>query len=159
MMAEPEKSGFHFPERRSGGDRRSNPTSPFSLRSLLGSRKQGRRESDRRKNYFVDLYSPASVAVLLITLILSIVDAFITLRLMEDSFRELNPVMDFFMRQGPYAFILVKCSLTCFGLVTLLVCKNFSIFGGRVKAVYLLGGFLLFYLVLIGYETFLLMHL
>ncbi len=158
-MADPETRELTFKDRRSGLDRRAAPTSPFSKKSLFGSRKGGRRKEDRKRNYFVDAYSPGLLVVLIFTLILSIADAFLTLRLMEDSFRELNPIMDFFLKQGPHLFLLVKCSLTSFGLITLLICKNFTLFGGRVKAVYLLGVFLGFYLVLIGYETLLILHM
>ena len=66
-------------ERRSGKDRRARPTSPFTIRSLVGSRRHYRRKEDARKLFFVDLYSPLSVAVLIFTLVLSVVDAFLTL--------------------------------------------------------------------------------
>jgi hypothetical protein len=158
-MADPETHELTLKDRRSGLDRRAGPTSPFSRQSLFGSRKGGRRKEDRKKNYFVDVYSPLLMLVLVFTLILSITDAFLTLRLMEDSFRELNPIMDFFLRQGPYVFLLVKYSLTSFGLITLLVCNTFTLFGGRIRAVYLLGGFLGYYMALIGYEILLILHL
>lgn len=141
-------------ERRSGKDRRQRPTSPFTIQSLVGSRRHYRRKEDSRKHYFVDLYSPLSVAVLVFTLILSIVDAFLTLKLVGEDIQELNPVMDFFLKQGPIQFIMVKWFLTAFGLITLLILKNYYIWQGRVRAVAALGIFPFFYMVLVIYEIF-----
>ncbi len=128
-------------ERRSGKDRRARPTSPFTLQSLVGSRRRYRRKEDARKFYFVDLYSPFSVAVLVSTLVLSIVDAFLTLKLVGEDIHELNPVMDFFLKLGPFQFIMVKWFLTAFGLITLLVLKNYYLWQGRVRTVAVLAHF------------------
>jgi hypothetical protein len=139
-------------ERRSGKDRRARPTSPFTIQSLRGSRQHYRRKEDTRKLFFVDLYSPLSVAVLVFTLCLSIVDAFLTLVLVGHNAEELNPVMDFFLKLGPVQFIMVKLFLTAFGLTTLLILKNYYLWHGRVKAAALLFIFPFLYLVLVGYE-------
>ncbi len=141
-------------ERRSGKDRRARPTSPFTIRSLRGSRQHFRRKEDTRKLFFVDLYSPLSVAVLMFTLGLSVVDAFLTLVLVGQDAQELNPVMDFFLKLGPFQFILAKWFLTAFGLTTLLILKNYYLWQGRVKAAVLLFIFPFLYLVLVGYEIF-----
>jgi len=146
----------HFEERRSGKDRRARPTSPFSIQSFFGSRRLYRRKEDARKYFFVDLYSPFSVAVLVFTLILSVTDAFLTLRLVGDGVRELNPVMDFFLDLGPFPFILVKWFLTAFGLTTLLVLKNYYLWQGRIKAVVVLAVLPFLYLVLVSYEVLML---
>ncbi len=139
-------------ERRSGKDRRARHTSPFTIQSLRGSRQHYRRKEDTRKLFFVDLYSPLSVAVLVFTLCLSIVDAVLTLVLVGHNAEELNPVMDFFLKLGPVQFIMVKFFLTAFGLTTLLILKNYYLWHGRVKAAVLLFIFPFLYLVLVGYE-------
>jgi hypothetical protein len=152
------KSDEHqFKERRSGEDRRARPTSPFTIQSLVGSRRRYRRKEDARKYFFVDIYSPVSAAVLICTLVLSIIDAFLTLRLVGDSIRELNPVMDFFLRLGPFPFIMAKWFLTAFGLTTLLVLKNYYIWQDRIRAVAVLAAIPFLYLVLVSYEIFMLM--
>lgn len=142
-------------ERRSGKDRRARPTSPFTIQSLRGSRQHFRRKEDTRKLFFVDLYSPLSVAVLIFTVGLSVVDAFLTLELVGQNAQELNPVMDFFLKLGPFQFIMAKWFLTAFGLTTLLILKNYYLWHGRVRAAALLFIFPFLYLVLVGYEILL----
>lgn len=149
---------YPFKERRSGAERRGRPTSPFTLQSLVGSRRHYRRREDARKFYFVDLYSPFSVVLLVSTLVLSIVDAFLTLSLVGGDIYELNPVMGFFLRLGPFEFILVKWFMSAFGLITLLVLKNYYLWEGRVKAVAVLVIFPFLYLVLVGYEVFMVVN-
>ncbi len=145
-------SEWPFEERRSGKDRRTRPTSPFTIQSLVGSRRHYRRKEDARKFYFVDLYSPFSVTLLVFTLILSLVDAFLTLKLVGENIQELNPVMDFFLKLGPMQFIMTKWFMTSFGLITLLVLKNYYIWQGRIRTVVALGIFPFLYLVLVIYE-------
>jgi len=140
-------------ERRSGEDRRARPTSPFTLQSIIGSRHHYRRKEDARKYYFVDLYSPLSVAVLVLTLVLSIADAFLTLRLVGQDIGELNPVMDFFLKMGPFQFIMIKWFMSSFGLLTLLVLKNYYLWQGRVRVAAVLVVFPFLYLLLVSYEV------
>ncbi len=149
---------YQFNERRSGADRRARPTSPFTIQSLVGSRRRYRRKEDYRKYFFVDLYSPFSMALLVLTLLLSITDAFLTLRLIGEDIRELNPLMEFFLKLGPLQFIMAKWFLTACGLTTLLILKNYYLWQGRIRtaAVLLILPFL--YLLLVGYEIFLLLN-
>jgi len=155
-MENPQIEENQVEDRRSGKDRRARPTSPFTTQSLIGSRRRYRRQEDARKHFFVDLYSPAAVAVLICTLVLSTADAFLTLRLVGDGIRELNPFMDFFLRLGPFAFIMVKWFVTAFGLMTLLILKNYQIWEGRIRTATLLAVIPLLYLMLVSYEVFML---
>lgn len=155
-MKKPKTDEYPFKERRSGKDRRERPTSPFTFRSLMGSRRRFRRKDDARKYYFVDVYSPYFVALLIFTLILSIADAFLTLKLVENGVGELNPVMEFFLNRGPFQFIIAKCFLTVFGMTTLLVLKNHYLWKGRVKAAAVLVIFPFLYLILVVYEILIL---
>ncbi|MDA8305697.1 MAG: DUF5658 family protein [Deltaproteobacteria bacterium] len=147
-----------FIERRSGRDRRARQTSPFSIQSLFGSRRYYRRKEDAERYFFVDLYSPSSAAVLLITLVLSIVDAFLTLKLVGCRIKELNPVMCFFLKLGPVAFIMAKWFFTAFGLLTLLIFKNYYLWKGKVRTAALLGIVPILYLAIISYEVYLLVN-
>ena len=149
---------FDVKDRRSGKDRRAAPTSPLTLKSLFGSRISSRRKEDLKKYYFFDRYSPFFVVLLLVTLLLSIFDAFLTMRLMGENFQELNPVMEFFLKLGPSAFLLAKWLLTVFGLLTLLVLKNFYLCGSRIKAEAILVIIPFFYFVLITYEIILVVN-
>ncbi len=148
-----------FVERRSGTDRRARHTSPFAIRSLFGARRHYRRKADTRKYFFVDLYSPLSAAVLLITLVLSVVDAFLTLALVGRSINELNPVMAFFLELGPLQFILAKWFLTASGLLTLLIFKNYQFLNGKVRTAVFLAIVPILYLGLVFYEVYLMVNL
>lgn len=158
-MEKTNKDESLFEERRSGKDRRSRPTSPLTVSSLAGSRKYYRRKEDRKRYYFVDLYSPLVVTLYLTTLVLSLVDALLTLRLIEAKFGELNPVMDFFLQKGPTPFIIAKWALTSLGLTVLLVLKNVYVWRGRIRTAALLAIFPFLYLVLIAYELIMVMNL
>jgi hypothetical protein len=152
-------SEHQFKDRRSGGERRGRPTSPFTLKSLIGSRHHYRRKEDARKFFFVDLYSKSSVALVLGTMSLSILDAFLTLRLVGENVHEANPVMDFFLKMGPFQFIMIKWFMTAFGLITLLILKNYYLWQGRVRIVTVLFLLPFFYLVLVSYEIFMVLNL
>jgi len=149
---------YPFKDRRSGKDRRAGQTSPLSPRSLFGRRKSSRRKEDARRFYFVDLYSPVFMVLLLLTMALSMADAFLTMKLVSESFQEANPVMDYFLRMGPTAFILSKWLLTAFGMIVLLVLKNYYVWG-KVKAAVLMVLFPFLYLLLITYEVMMVMKL
>lgn len=143
-------------ERRVNPDRRQKVTSPWSLRSLTGRRTYARRKEDRRKHHYVDRYGPRSLLVVLFVLIFCILDAVFTLRLISMGAKEINPVMDFFLRYGPLTFLLVKYGLTGLCLVWFVVHKNFLFLGGRLNVKYILLGILILYAVLIVYELYLL---
>ena len=145
-------------ERRSGTDRRARHTSPFAIRSLFGSRRHYRRKEDTQKYFFVDIYSPFSAGVLLFTLVLSVVDAFLTLRLVGCDIKEMNPVMGFFMKLGPFQFIMAKWFFTAFGLLTLLIFKNYYLWKGKLRTAALLVILPILYLGLVSYEIYLMVN-
>ena len=62
--------------------------------------------------------------------------------------------MDFFLKLGPFQFILVKWFLTASGLITLLVLKNYYLWQGRVRTVAVLALLPFLYLALVSYEIF-----
>lgn len=147
-----------FRDRRLGTDRRARHTSPFAIRSLFGSRRHYRRKEDTQKYFFVDIYSPFSAGVLLFTLVLSVVDAFLTLRLVGCDIKELNPVMGFFMKLGPFQFIMAKWFFTAFGLLTLLIFKNYYLWKGKLRTAALLVILPILYLGLVSYEIYLMVN-
>ncbi|MHC1728665.1 MAG: DUF5658 family protein [Syntrophobacteraceae bacterium] len=151
-MDENEMTQYASRERRSGKERREKPTVLFSRSSLFGSRRKFRRAEDARKYFIVDIYNPFLVSVIIFTLILCVADAFLTLKLISENFQELNPIMDFFLKLGPLPFIMVKFSLTGFGMTTLLILNNYYLWQGRIKIGALLLIFPFFYLLLVIYE-------
>ena len=142
----------HHVERRSGKDRRKRPTNPLTLNSLRGSRKWGRRKDDRTVLFYVDRYGPKAVLAFLSAIVLSTLDAFLTLRLTCAGAEELNPIMDFFLQQGPLPFLLAKYTLTGSALTFLLVHKNYPLIPGKLSMKGILLVVPILYAVLIIYE-------
>ena len=121
-------------ERRSGIDRRRR--SSLSLRSLLMGGRRGtiRRRSDRQAAFYLDRYRESLFAAIVLILFLSVMDAILTMLLVYHGAVEINPVMAFYLEVGPYTFLLVKYGLTCIGVVTLLLFRNFVLQSLRMRA-------------------------
>jgi hypothetical protein len=97
--------------RRSRVDRRRRRVPP--LRYLIeGRRLASRRLEDRRQPVLQDRYSPKLFAAIVGILFLSVMDAMLTLFLIEHGSTELNPVMGYFLQHGPFIFTVVKYLLT-----------------------------------------------
>lgn len=127
-MAQPQFRSPHTPlviERRSGDDRRRR--SSFSLRSLLLGGRRGtiRRREDRQAAFYLDRYHQSLFAAIVLILFLSVMDAILTMLLIHHGAVEINPIMAFYLSVGPYTFLLVKYGLTCIGVLTLLMFRNF----------------------------------
>jgi hypothetical protein len=102
--------------------RRTFPT----LRYLLaGGRRRGvRRAQDRERIVVFDRYSPRLFGSIMGILFLSLLDAVLTIYLIEHGATELNPVMDYFLKKGPLLFTVAKYALTCVAVVILLLVVN-----------------------------------
>lgn len=139
-------------DRRTQADRRQEPTSPWRAFPPIGQRMQNRRADEQRRSYFVDRFSSAAFIVVLMLVIASIVDAVLTIQLLEAGGTEINPLMDRLIQHGVLPFFLVKYLLTVSGLPLLLIFKNFRLFGTRLRAGYLIPVAVTMYAVLIGYQ-------
>ena len=118
--------GFSGVERRSGGDRRQRRWGNLIWLLKTGRRGALRRTSDRRRLRLLDYYSPKLFYSLTLVLLLSVADAFLTLLLIDNGAKELNPVMAYFLQYGPNTFMLVKYILTAMG-VTIVVLLNYVV--------------------------------
>lgn len=120
-------------EKRSGVDRRRK--NQFNLRSLLfgGRRENLRRYEDRQRAFLADQYRQSLFGVILVILLLSVVDAILTLFLINHGAIEVNPIMAFYIDLGPYTFLSVKYGLTSVGLIVLLISKNIFLRSMRVE--------------------------
>ena len=108
---------------RRGRDRRARPTTPWKDLFSPLRRARGRRAGDRKG--YVDRYSKQDVALLFTIFLLNIADAFMTMLWLHRGGGEANPVMEFFLDIGPFAFLAQKCLVVGFWLILLLVHKNF----------------------------------
>ena len=105
---------------RSGKDRRNK--NGFNIRSLLlgGRREKIRRQEDTRRIFYVDHYSSGLFFIVVSILFLSVIDALLTLSLLNHGAYETNSVMTFFLKFGPYTFFISKYLLTVLALICLL---------------------------------------
>jgi hypothetical protein len=111
-------------ERRSGGDRRAKRFGDFRWFLKTGRRRQVRRQSDRTKLCPLDYYSPKLFYMLVAVLLLSIVDALLTLWLIDNGAVEANPVMAYYLNLGPGTFMAAKYFITA-AAVLLVVMLNY----------------------------------
>jgi hypothetical protein len=113
-----------FVERRSGKDRRAHATFPPKFSSFRRRRSSGRRKTDR--GGYIDIYDRGSWAVAISVLILSGIDAILTiLQLKRGVIREANPVMDMVLSWGGiYTFFSLKAAMTAFALAIIMIHKE-----------------------------------
>jgi hypothetical protein len=111
-------------ELRAGGDRRRKglPSLPYLIAG--GRRRAVRRMEDSHRIVLLDRYSSKLFAAILGILCLSLLDAVLTLYLVEHGSTELNPIMDYFLKKGPLIFTVAKYVLTCIAVLIFLVLAN-----------------------------------
>ena len=153
-MEEHPKDTFHF-DRRSGIDRRSHDVPEIKSLFIYGRRKEMRREDDKYKIAYFDQYSSSIFVAIVLILFLSIIDALLTLFLIDYGASEINPIMAYFLKFGPFTFMSVKYFLTCYAVIVLLIFNN--VFLRKIKIYtrsifsYAVGVFM----IVIGWELFL----
>ena len=152
-LATPSASAPPAGERRNVPDRRQKPTSPWGAFSWAGRRRQNRRADEHRRSYFVDCFSPAMLIGVLALVSASLVDAVLTVQLLNAGGKEINPLMDRLLAYGAGYFLLGKYLLTVAGLPLLLVFKNHYLFGTRLRVGHLIPVIVALYLMLIVYQT------
>jgi hypothetical protein len=134
-------------------DRRSNPSSPGSICLLGGRRKNVRRAEDAKRGYYVDLYSKRSVFIISTILIMSIIDGYLTLSLVEQGAMEANPIMRFYLQLNTPLFLSVKYAVSYMSVFLLLIHKNFYIFKTSLSVKQIILGILGIYAGLIVWEV------
>ena len=98
----------------------------FSKYSFYGGRRKDiRREEDKKRHRYVDIYSPGLFSILLSIVIVNCIDAYLTLLMIEKKVvTEANPVMAFYLEFGTLPFFAVKYSLTAIPIIILCILKN-----------------------------------
>lgn len=146
-------------EKRSGFDRRDGRIRIFSKYWLTGKRTIIRRTEDRQRLILIDRHSPKTFVAILLIITLSVVDAILTLNLVDNGAAELNPIMAYYLGHGPLAFFWVKYLLTSAAVLILLLIKNIRIFNTRFQAKSLFILVLIPYAFVIQWEIYLLFTL
>ena len=137
-------------------DRRSEM--PFFCLYQIGI-KTGRRMSERRLNIkapvYVDRYAGHLMLCAICIMILSSMDAFFTLNILEKGGEELNPFMAVLIEDSVSKFIALKLALTSLALILLTMHHN-VLLTEKIRVRHIEYSILTGYTVLIGYELFLL---
>jgi hypothetical protein len=100
-------------------------------------------------------HSGRMCAAIVSVILLSVVDAMLTLFLVSCGAREMNPVMAYFLDHGPLAFFWAKYLLTCIPLVFLLMHKGVRLFGSGVRAQALLSWMAVPFVLVVYWEIYL----
>jgi hypothetical protein len=111
-------------EKRCGRDRRTRQFPKWRYLLFSGRRAKARREEDLHRAFYFDRYSSNLFAAIVAILMLSVLDALLTLYLIDKGSTELNPVMSYFIEYGPFVFMGAKYLLTCIGVIILLLFRN-----------------------------------
>jgi hypothetical protein len=137
-------------ERRNRHERRRRRA--WSL--LYGSfypRRRGVRRNAEQHVEFVDWHDAHLFAAALAVVLLSSIDAFMTLMLLVHGAQEVNPVMAGLLYQNVASFAAVKMALTGLGVMTLVILSRCRVFG-RIRVDLALYLTLAGYLALVSYE-------
>jgi hypothetical protein len=113
-------------ERRWRSDRRAQPTTFWSAIRFYGRRKGFRRAGEAHRTY-VDCPSQRVVALLLIVVGASVLDALCTLLLIQRGGDEANPFMALVLNHGETLFVGIKMALTAIGAWLLAVHQHFPL--------------------------------
>lgn len=153
-MSENSKDTFYF-DRRSGKDRRSHDIPEIKSLFIYRRRKKIRRKDDQYKISYFDQYSPRIFAAIVFILFLSIIDALLTLFLIDSGASEINPIMAYFLKFGPYTFISVKYFLTCYSVIVFLIFGNVFLRKIKIYTRSLFTYAISVFMIVIGWELFL----
>ena len=113
-----------YKDKRRGIDRRTNNKARLKYLLFNGRRERFRRDEDKGKAFIFDRYNHKFFLAITAILILSILDAVLTLVVIQRGASELNPVMAYFLEHGTLTFIVAKYVLTSIGVLILLIFKN-----------------------------------
>jgi len=153
-MANQSKDMFHF-DRRSGKDRRSNDVPSAKSLFIYRSRKKVRRKDDKYKMSYLDQYGSGIFIAIVLLLFFSIIDAFLTLFLIDHGASEINPIMAYFLKFGPFTFLSFKYFFTSYSILVLLIFSNFFIRKLKIYTRSLFSYAVGMFLIVIGWELFL----
>ena len=145
----------NIPERRRGLARRQRCPLFADSRFLLRGRRRVLRRANDQRGVCLDWHPVSLWIVVLGILLLSALDAALTLILLQYGANEANPLLRPLLERDTHQFINVKLLLTAVPLV-LLVAHSRLVIYGQIKVERIVHGLLVIYLTVIGYELLLL---
>jgi len=134
-------------------DRRSF-TLATALKSIFQARRKTHRRLDESHNAQRDWYHPLLFVQVIGIAMMSVADAFFTLKLISAGAIETNPVMDYFLSISVSVFVVAKMLLTCC-CVVLLTASSSYLFLNRFLISRFITICFIGYVVLISYELLL----
>ena len=114
-------------ERRQQQDRRNYSTKTMWLCLTSPRRAHGRRRSDRRFPV-QDVFGEGAMILAAMLMVLSLTDAFLTLNILARGGSEVNPVMNYMLGFGTFAFVATKMVMTAIPVAALTAAGNVKIF-------------------------------
>ena len=133
------------------GDRRKPSLRSFVYGAFNPRRRRIRREGDR-DHTFLDWHPTHLLVVCTMILALSTVDGLLTVHLVQNGAKELNPLMAILINNDPILFALAKIALTIVGVVTLALTAHMKLYQ-LVKASSILYFFFFVHVVLVFYQA------
>jgi len=91
-------------------------------------------------------------AAAMMIILLSVLDAYFTLDLVNRGAEELNPIMAYYLERGPLTFFAVKYLLTWASLTVILTLKEGRFFGARIQRKSLLWLFMIALALVVQWE-------
>ena len=137
-------------DRRNAPDRRRRTLYSLFYGSFNPRRRSPRR-SDARSLRDLDWHHPQWLAVAMLIVVLSCVDAALTLTLIEHGAYEVNPLMVPIVGGSALIFTVIKVGLTAGGVVLLTLVARMRAFG-KIPVSFLLYAVLVGYGILVAYE-------
>jgi len=131
-------------------DRRQGGTPRLSRYSFFGGRRKRVRREAEREGSFVDLYSPAVLALIAWVALMNSCDSFFTIYHLQVGGIELNPVAAALLETGRLGFVLSKATMITLALLVLALHKNFFLARIGLSAAFTT------YTALVGYHLWLL---
>ena len=122
---------------------------------FLRSRRRDTRRDDEAEPIYTDWHHPWLFFLAVGTMLLSSLDAFMTLQLLQRGAIEINPVMAAAIGHSAFAFASIKVALTGFGILVLVFLSR-ARFMNRIRTGIMLTVFFSFYACLTCYEFVLL---
>ena len=144
-----------YKDKRRGIDRRTNNKARLKYLLYNGRRERFRRDEDRGKAFIFDRYNQNLFLAITTILILSILDAVLTLVVIQRGASELNPVMAYFLQHGTLTFIVAKYALTSIGVLILLIFKNVFLTKLKIYTHSLFPCVIFVFIAVIAWELFL----
>ena len=135
---------------RTDADRRSL-TWRTVFYGFLRSRRRDTRRTSEGEAIFTDYHHPWLFFMATGIMVLSGVDAFFTLQLLDLGAVEINPIMAAVIGQGTVTFAVTKMLLTSFGILALVFLAR-RMFLQRIRTGLILTIFFSFYAILVCYE-------